>query len=73
MNSKVITYQSPSGQRITLTEHMVRLLESGNAWPKDSRGDEYCTVYHGWHEGRPSITEPDLMTLINHQRAAERA
>ena len=48
---RIITYQSPSGQTINLSEEQVLQLEAKNSWPKDSNGQEFCQVSHGWHEG----------------------
>jgi hypothetical protein len=47
---KVITYQSPSGETIDLTLKQVTEFTISGQWPKDSKGDEYCTVSHGLHE-----------------------
>lgn len=51
--TKVITYQAPSGDTINLTARQIKALERKGTWPKDSRGQEYCTVYRGLHYGRP--------------------
>jgi hypothetical protein len=51
---KVITYQSPRGAMIAVTPKQERALRSLGVWPKDSRGEEYCTVYRGLSAGEPS-------------------
>jgi len=46
---KVITYSAPNGEEISLCAACVKKL-SGN-WPKNSWGEEFCTVSHGRHSG----------------------
>lgn len=48
---KVITYQSPNGETVNLSANQIRTLESGHNWPRDSRGEEFCSVSRGLHEG----------------------
>lgn len=45
----VVTWQSPAGARMRICLACEARLK-GN-WPKDTRGDEYCQVSHGAHEG----------------------
>lgn len=47
---KVITYQSPKGNTINLTEDQIHDLKAHGVWPRDWDGQEYCTVSHGAHE-----------------------
>jgi hypothetical protein len=49
---KVITYQAPNGETIDLTQKEVEQLKKDGEWPKNSIGQEYCTVSHGLHSVR---------------------
>lgn len=60
---KVITYKTTRGLTVDLTQAQVRLLEQHGVWPKDSTGEEYCTVSFGLHWGTPSYTDKELLTL----------
>ena len=51
---KVITYQAPNGETIDLTSAQVEMLERAQKWPRNSRGEEYCSVSHGVHAGTPT-------------------
>ena len=62
---KVITYQAPSGGTIDLTRAQVARLERAGKWPRNSRGEEYCTVSHGLHAGEPSMTDEQIAALID--------
>ena len=57
---KVITYQAPNGETIDLTSAQVEMLERAQKWPRNSRGEEYCSVSHGLHEGTPSHSDAQL-------------
>lgn len=58
---KVITYQSPSGARIDISLAQTDALESRGIWPKDSRGQEFCQIRKGEHEGSPDYTTAELL------------
>lgn len=49
--SHVITYQSPRGDKTSLTDQMERTFRDLGTWPKDDSGQEYCQVYKGKHLG----------------------
>jgi len=51
---KVITYNTPRGRKINLTQPQVRALEENGTWPRSVSGEEYCQVSHGLHEGLPT-------------------
>lgn len=48
--TQVITYQAPNGETIDLTPKQIAQLERDGEWPRNSRGEEYCTVSHGLHD-----------------------
>lgn len=52
---KVITYQSPNGEKIDVCKSCEKKL-SGN-WPRDSKGSEYCTISHGAHKGTCNVCQ----------------
>lgn len=60
---EVITYQSPAGHRITLSERQVRHLNLAGKWPLDSTGQEYRSVSHGLHDGQP-ISDDDVADIV---------
>lgn len=62
--STVITYQSPSNDTINLTPAQVAKLEKAGKWPRDYRGQEYCTVSHGRHAGHETYTDAELAKEI---------
>ena len=43
---RVVTYQAPNGEAIDLSQAQVAMLERGRKWPRNSRGEEYCSVSH---------------------------
>jgi hypothetical protein len=51
--TKVVTYMTPSGDKINLTALQVHQLNALGKWPKNSHGEEYCQVSHGLHSGTP--------------------
>lgn len=51
MSSKVITYQTPSGDRIDITPAQERKLTQRGVWPRNEAGQEYCQVHKGLHYG----------------------
>jgi len=46
---KVITYQSDNGTRIDICKPCRD--SPPDKWPRDSRGAEFASVYHGLHNG----------------------
>lgn len=52
---KVVTWQSPNGETINLTRDQEKQFLAAWTWPRDSRGEEYCTVYHGLHAAQHPI------------------
>ena len=54
---KVITYQAPNGETIDLTSAQVEMLECAQKWARNSRGEEFCSVSHGLHEGLPTYSD----------------
>ncbi len=52
MKTKVITYQAPNGETIDLTKKEIKNYKKNGTWPKNSIGQEYCTVSHGLHDKR---------------------
>ena len=57
--TKVVTYQTPGGQQtIDICEKCEAERAFANDWPKNKKGEEYCTVHKGLHEGRCDLCEP---------------
>jgi len=52
---KVVTWQSDNNLRINICDKHEKELEAKGTWPKDSKGSEYCSVYHGSHDGSCSL------------------
>ena len=61
---KVITYQAPNGETIDLSTGQVEMLERAQKWPRNSRGEEYCSVSHGLHEGEPTYSDAELRAEV---------
>ena len=61
---KVITYQAPNGETIDLSLAQVDMLERGGKWPRNSRGEEYCSVSHGLHEETPTYSDAELRAEV---------
>ena len=57
---KVVTYQAPNGETIDLTSAQVEMLERTQKWARNSRGEEFCSVSHGLHEGLPTYSDAQL-------------
>lgn len=62
---KVVTYQSPNGDTINLTRAQASKLTAARMWPRDYRGQEYCSVSHGLHRGEPTYTDAEIAALID--------
>lgn len=61
MSSQVVTYQvAPNGDKISLTVQQIKMLEQAGKWPRNKRGEEYCSVSYGRHTGEPSMTDAEL-------------
>ena len=58
--SRVITYTSSHGDIIHITPAQERILTAAGVWPRDSRGEEMCSVRMGLHAGEPSLTDDEL-------------
>ena len=58
--NRIISYQSPNGVIIELTPDQIRDLDSAGVWPRDFRGQEYCSVSQGLHEGDPTYSDAEL-------------
>lgn len=50
---QVVTWQAPNGQTIDICRKCEASLDG--RWPKNSRGEEFCTVSHGLHSGSCDI------------------
>ncbi len=57
---KVITYQSPNLDRITVCEDCERSLR-GREWPKNVKGEEYCQIHRGLHNGICNICHDGII------------
>lgn len=47
----VVTWQSPDGAKINISDRQEKALRAQGRWPRDGKGREYCQVYHGRHMG----------------------
>lgn len=70
--AKVITYQTPSGDTIDLTHDQIEKLNDAGVWPRNHRGEEYCSVSHGAHNGKPSLTDNEIREFIRVKTQPER-
>lgn len=61
---RVVTYQSPNGETIDLTSAQVEMLERAQKWARNSRGEEFCSVSHGLHEGEPTYSDAQLRAEV---------
>lgn len=52
---KVVTWQAPSGGSIEVCRRCEK--KRGN-WPRNSRGEEYCSVSRGLHSGTCDLCNP---------------
>lgn len=50
MSEKVVTYISPDGTQVNICEDCELILSVANEWPRDSQGQEICTVSRGLHD-----------------------
>ena len=57
---KVVTFQAPNGETIDLSGSQVAMLEREQKWPRNSRGEEFCSVSRGLHEGTPTYSDAQL-------------
>lgn len=57
----VTTWQARGGAVIHLTPEQEEALASAGVWPKDERGQEYCSVSHGLHEGEPTFPKTERL------------
>lgn len=46
---KVVTYQAPNGETIDICQDCEAKLADN--WPRNNRGEEFCSVSHGLHDG----------------------
>lgn len=49
MTIRVVTYQSPRGNKINICPACESRLNAAGTWPRDASGEEYCQVSHGLH------------------------
>jgi hypothetical protein len=59
--TKVITFSAPSGASINVTPAQERALRKAKVWPRTSRGEEYCQVFHGLHAGEPTYGDNEIV------------
>jgi hypothetical protein len=48
---KVVTWTTPSGQRLDVCTACEDRLRAAREWPRNDRGEEYCQATFGRHEG----------------------
>lgn len=49
---KIVTYQTTRNERMDICHACEAKLTAMHWWPKSTAtGEEYCTVYHGAHDG----------------------
>lgn len=53
---KVTTWQASNGQTIDICRQCEKSLADN--WPRNSRGEEFCSVSHGLHNGSCQICNP---------------
>ena len=68
--TRVVTWQSPAGERISITPAQERRLRASRVWPRDRRGEEYCQVHRGLHVGPPSYDAAGFASLLQRLTAS---
>lgn len=48
---QVVTWQSPGGGTMKVCRKCEEDFRQRGKWPRNARGEEYCTVSRGAHEG----------------------
>jgi hypothetical protein len=48
---RVVTWQAPNGQRVDVCDACSERMTLAGTWPCNGRGEQYCTVHHGGHDG----------------------
>lgn len=61
---RVVTYQAPNGETIDLSQAQVAMLERAQSWPRNSRGEEFCSVSCGLHAGSPTYSDAQLRAEV---------
>ena len=61
--TQVITYQAPNGETLNLARSQARRFRISGEWPKNSRGEEFCSVSHGLHTGEPTYTDNEIKQI----------
>jgi hypothetical protein len=46
---QVVTYQTSRDQRMDICPECAERLRAAGQWPRNSFGEEFCTVYRGLH------------------------
>jgi len=59
----IVTWQSSTGRVIDITPAQEKLLQSHSVWPKDQRGEEYCSVSKGARRGTPTYSDEQLLEM----------
>ena len=62
---KVMTFQSPLGHEVRLTNTQINMLRRRNVWLLDINREEYCSVVHGLHSGKPTYTNREILKEID--------
>lgn len=66
-NCKVITWQTPSGEKINVTPKQEKMARKMGKWPRSAKGEEYCTVSHGLHCGMPTYDVCGWKAIISQE------
>lgn len=66
--ARVITWQAPNGAKINITPKAEVLMKEKGFWPKNSIGEEYCSVSRGLHLADVDISAADVPDLIKKAR-----
>ncbi len=61
---KVITFESPSGIVINITEEQRAELEARGTWPKDDQGHKYSIVRRALHEGEQIDADREMVERL---------
>lgn len=61
--TQIVTYESTTGETLSVTPEQERRLLAAGRWPKDRNGTDFVNVRAGLHYGTPSYTEAEIAEM----------
>ena len=62
--AQVVTWQTTRGDKINVCVECQERLAPGMTWPADKRGEGYCQVYKGRHEGECDVCAEERVGAV---------